>query len=521
MKHFIRSLPLIALSLLFGWAVPVSAQSAATITLPETTLALGDTEIIHATVDCPSAACNRLDITLEFDPAVVLVNIEGTGVGTYFSDRTDVRVLRNNIDNEEGTVRITTNQSAQQPPPDSNVFLQLSVTAIALGETALTVDNVVLGTDLPSDAITIVNGQITVEEGPPTLHILRAFNAHLGPGTEFGEGAALEPGVDYAITGTSPDGAWLQIAMPDGQLLWTPSTGNFIEVTGDLLTIPIIEDLPTPTPTATLTATPTATSTPSPTAQTPTDTATVAPSPTPTSTPSLTPSPTNTPTETLTPSPTFTPSQTPTPTPVVLTATANTNGNIRSGDGTGFSVIGSVRRGQTIQIIGVSSRDSDWFVTPLSDDRIGWIAGVVVTIQGDIETLAEVDPPAQQIPVQRTRPPNQPQNTSAPQQQQPTAAPANDCSVFQPQGPLDGLANGISTFFWSLMPGADDYWVSIFNDSGQNVALASTGGVGTSITVDTSFDAIGPGSTFGWEVTAFRGGQVLCTTRRVVIPRAA
>jgi hypothetical protein len=130
--------------------------------------------------------------------------------------------------------------------------------------------------------------------------------------------------------------------------------------------------------------------------------------------------------------------------------------------------------------------------------------------------------------VRRTQPTGQQQNTQPAQQgqptqppAQPTQPPANDCSVFQPQSPLDGLANGLTTFYWTLVPGADDYWVSIFNENGQNVRLASTGGIGTSISIDTSAAAIGPGSMFGWEVTAFQNGQVLCTTRRVNIPRAA
>jgi uncharacterized protein YraI len=220
--------------------------------------------------------------------------------------------------------------------------------------------------------------------------------------------------------------------------------------------------------------------------------------------------------------PTSTPSNTPsptlTPTPAGVTATANTNANIRSGDGTGFAVIGSLTRGQTIQIEGRSSRDSGWFAIRLPNGRQGWIAAFVVTVvAGDSTSLPRIDPPASSS-VQRTQ---QPQNTrQSPSTGQPTQAPANDCSVFQPQSPLDGMANGVTTFYWTLMPGADDYWVSVFNENGQNVALASTGAVGTSVSIDTSVARIGAGTFFGWEVTAFRGGQPICTTRRIVIPRA-
>jgi uncharacterized protein YraI len=526
MQSLFKSLSFIILTVFSFGLVPASAQNQVEVTLPTTSVNMGETKTLLALIDCPANVCNRVDITIRFDPAVLLVNTEETGVGTYFSDRGDVRLLRNIIDNEEGTLRITTNLSSEFPPSDSNVFLEVSVTGLTIGASPLTVENIEFDTGLDSDSITVEDGEITVTEGPPTLRVRRPLNARLGPGTEFGEAATLETGISYVITGTSADGAWLQLLLPDDSLVWTNSAGQFIEITGDLLTIPIIEELPTATPTDT--PAPTATETASPTlAPTATlvSTATFTLAATETPTPTLTPTITDTPTETLTSTPTATPTETATPTPVVLTATANTNANIRAGDGTGFSVIGSLRRGQTLQIIGVSSRDPGWYATELSEDRIGWVATVVVTITGDVTTLTEIEPPTSTRP-QRTQPPG-PQNTRPPQTgateppAQPTQPPANDCSVFQPQSPLDGLANGITTFFWTLAPGADDYWVSIFNDSGENVRLASTGGVGTSISVDTSSTAIGPGSMFGWEVTAFQGGQVLCTTRRVVIPRAA
>lgn len=482
------------------------AQEDIVVTLPEVTLAIGETTTIVGTIDCPEAECDRLDITLNFDPTIIEVNLNDSGIGTYFSDRTDIRLLRNIIDNEEGIVRITTSRSTQPPPLDSNVILQLSVTALALGESPLSVEEVQVGANVDSDTVTVEDGIITVIEGPPSLLVERVITTRTGPGIQFAAAVTLQPDDVFEIAGVSPDGAWFALIMPDDGIVWVDSGSPFIEITGDLLAIPILEDLPTPTekptatPTVTLIPINTETNTPSPTA-----------------TPSLTPTITDTPSVTPTSTATDTPSPTPTATPVTASATANTNANIRSGDGTGFSVIGSLRRGQTVEILGVSSRGNGWFVISLPDDREGWIADFVVTVTSDnIDELPEVDPP---VSVQRTQ---APQNTrQQPQGGQPTQPPANDCSVFQPQSPLDGLANGITTFYWTLAPGADDYWVSVFNESGQNVALASTGAVGTSVSVDTSVANIGAGTFFGWEVTAFRQGQPLCTTRRVVIPRAA
>lgn len=502
LKSLVCCIVVFLLVIVFSNAI---AQEEIVVTLPEVSLAIGETTTIVGTVDCPEITCDRLDITLHFDPTIIEINLNNTGIGTYFSDRTDIRLLRNIIDNEEGTIRITTSRSTQPPPPDSNVILQLSVTALALGNSPLSVESVALGPDVDSDAITVEEGSVTVTEGPASLTVIRALTSRTGPGMQFDAAVMLEQGTVFEITGISPDGAWFAVLLPDESIVWVDSGSRFIEISGDLLTVPILEDFPTPT--VKPTATPTVTLIPT---NTETDT------PAATSTPSHTPTITDTPSATPTNTATNTPSPTPTPTPVIATATANTNANVRSGDGTGFSVIASLRRGQTIEIIGVSSRGTGWFVITLPDGREGWIADFVVTVTSDnVDDLPEVDPPA--AAVQRTQAPV----TRQPGQgAQPTQPPANDCSVFQPQSPLDGLANGITTFYWTLAPNADDYWVSIFNDAGQNVALASTGAVGTSVSVDTSAANIGPGTMFGWEVTAFRQGQPVCTTRRVVIPRA-
>jgi uncharacterized protein YraI len=498
---------IILLLMLLIWLMPASAQEEIVVTLPDMTIPVGESVTGVATITCPNDICNQLDITIHFDPALILMNIEDTGLGTYFSDRSDLRLLRNIIDNEEGTIRISTTGSTEPPPPDSNVILQLSVTALAVGDSPLTVEDLQLGSDVDPSTITIEDGNVAVIE-IPTLHILRQLISRTGPGNQFAEAATLQPGDELKIIGTSPDGAWLLVVLPDETTVWTVGSGPFVEATGDLLSVPIVEETPTPLPTVTLVPTNTSTLKPTNTAtNVPTDT----PVPTDTSTP------TDTPTATNTSTPSNTPTSTATATPIPVTGTANTNANIRSGDGTGFSVIGSLRRGQTIEIEGVSSRDPNWYAISLPNDRQGWIAAFVVNVEGDVDSLPEIDPPASS---QSQRTQAAPQATRQPGQQ-PTQPPANDCSIFQPQSPLDGMANGITTFYWTLAPGGDDYWVSVFNESGQNVALASTGGVGTSVSIDTSSTAIGGGNLFGWEVTAFQNGQVLCTTRRVVIPRAA
>lgn len=140
----------------------------------------------------------------------------------------------------------------------------------------------------------------------------------------------------------------------------------------------------TPTPTRTL----------RPGERIPTETPTLGPSPTPTIT--LTPSITFTPSQTFTPSATFTltPSRTPTATPegVVLTVIGQSV-NIRSGPGRAYDVIGQLRRGAQVRLLGASP-DYTWFVFNL-DGRTAWITGQInlVSIFGDVLTLPVIEPP--------------------------------------------------------------------------------------------------------------------------------
>ncbi len=134
----------------------------------------------------------------------------------------------------------------------------------------------------------------------------------------------------------------------------------------------------TPTPTRTL----------RPGERLPTATPTFGPSPTPTITltPSLTftPSPTRTPTDTRTP--------TPTPEGVVLTVIGQSV-NIRTGPGRAYDVIGQLRRGAQVRLIGANP-DYTWFVFNL-EGRTAWVTSQanLVSIFGDVRTLPAIEPP--------------------------------------------------------------------------------------------------------------------------------
>ncbi len=103
----------------------------------------------------------------------------------------------------------------------------------------------------------------------------------------------------------------------------------------------------------------------------------------------------------------------------------------------------------------------------------------------------------------------------------PTASPPPpvDCGPFRATSPLDGLPNGIGTFYWDAAPGADDYRVIVTGESGTQVFTA--GGSQTNLSANLSVASIGYGFSFTWYVEALRGGAVVCSTPPVTLFREA
>lgn len=115
-----------------------------------------------------------------------------------------------------------------------------------------------------------------------------------------------------------------------------------------------------------------------------------------------TPTPVIPPTET--PEPTTAPK--PTATLTVITGTLNAAGNVRSGPGTDYPVIGALNAGDKIILTG-KSVDSHWwqFSMPAAGDQTapanatpaptsGWIAGFLVDVQPDAAAVPFVESPS-------------------------------------------------------------------------------------------------------------------------------
>jgi hypothetical protein len=84
-----------------------------------------------------------------------------------------------------------------------------------------------------------------------------------------------------------------------------------------------------------------------------------------------------------------TPTTDPTPTGTVTTGTAN----VRGGDGTNYPILGSLAQGQTVTLVGISNRGTNWYQVRLPSGQLGWMAPSVISISGNAASLPLVAPP--------------------------------------------------------------------------------------------------------------------------------
>ena len=111
--------------------------------------------------------------------------------------------------------------------------------------------------------------------------------------------------------------------------------------------------------------------------------------------PSATPRPTKTPVPTQTSTSTPLPTDTATPVPS-LTGVLNTNGNLRSGPGVGYTIIVSLTTGTKVEVL-EKDPASGWFrVMVVDTGQFGWISIGLLTYDFDISLIpiAEVIPPS-------------------------------------------------------------------------------------------------------------------------------
>jgi len=368
-------------------------------------------------------------------------------------------------------------------------------------------------TPTPTETLTPT---LTSTPATPIAAMRRQLSVRQGPGSQYPPLVTLSAGDQVDILGISEDGAWFQVELQDGQLGWLPTTSPLINTFGNIYDLPVAAP-PTVTPTYTLTPsdTPTNTSTP-----TETQTATATKVVTPSATPTLTETPTATATATTESTTEATAKSTSASTSEV---NATVNGtkpiNIRSGDSADFGVLTSLAPGSTVKVLGISRVHNDWFQIQLIDGRKGWVSAKLMTIAGDLATVPFVTPPPRPLktrtPVAPTPKPgtNGGNNTGG----EPTAVGEGvDCSQLKTTSPVDWIntsaEGGTTTFYWNTVPGATDYWLFWYAEDGHEVARFNTGGVASSVKLDTRPETkFGPFPNYFWRIEAHKDGHVVCT----------
>src|SRR5205085_2530587 len=96
------------------------------------------------------------------------------------------------------------------------------------------------------------------------------------------------------------------------------------------------------------------------------------------------------------PSPFPTTTFTASPTPEGVVGTMKSNVNVRTGPGANYPVIGQLRKGDQVPLIGASA-DLAWYVINFRQQN-GWISASLVTVFGDVRTLPVIPPPPTPIP---------------------------------------------------------------------------------------------------------------------------
>jgi len=238
-------------------------------------------------------------------------------------------------------------------------------------------------TSAPSVTPTATHTPTPTLTGTPATPIARALRPLIlraGPGLDYARVGELSGNQEVTIIGTTEDGSWFQVRLPNGESAWLAS--SFVQPFGSLMLVPFVEPPTrtptpshTPTPTHTPSDTPTLTATPS---FTPTFTST--PTPTLTFTPTPTHTPSDTPTFTSTPTLTLTPTETPTPTPARAFALALRDVAVRAGSGSEYRQIGTLSADEEALIIGKTA-DATWLLIVLPNGLNAWLANSPLTVR--------------------------------------------------------------------------------------------------------------------------------------------
>ena len=102
----------------------------------------------------------------------------------------------------------------------------------------------------------------------------------------------------------------------------------------------------------------------------------------------------------------------------------------------------------------------------------------------------------------------------------PTPPASLNCADFRLTSPLDGLSNGMETFYWDPLPNAQRYEILIYDENGTQRAAFIINAPATNLTGDVSTNAIGGAFNFRVVARAIGDNNSVCTVEHTMLREA-
>ena len=218
-----------------GSTAPALAQTRASLTIGDLTLAPGSSGVIEAALSC-SPPCGAAALTFAYDPAVLQIDRVRLGGAFGNPGAAEVAALENAIDNGSGRLDLALLAAIPVPQPTDNLLFTLDVTALQAGQTVLEpsrqdfsdLRGAPLNGEVTGGSVTVEDGAMsatqeaveptatpTVEPAPTLVNgeactvssVVAGVPIHVGPDRNRAIRGALPTGEDISVTGQFTDSA--------------------------------------------------------------------------------------------------------------------------------------------------------------------------------------------------------------------------------------------------------------------------------------------------------------------------
>lgn len=350
MKKFLGGVLALALLTLLAFSVQAQRQTAA-LALQDTTINANAVSEIVVTLNCPQQVCASVKTEIGFDPK--LLHVETVDLGPYWGGNGHFIEAETSVDNPTGTVKLSATMNAMpemtpEPTPEAvstgtpsadmagNTVFIITVTSLARGTGKLHIASATVS-DASGASIdtTLTDGSVTVINSS-LVRLSQSESAYSGPGMQYNKIGYAPTGVELPVVGVSGDGSWYFIILTDGTYGWVPA-GQFLTFSGDISSVPVLAADEANRFTVTELAN--------------------------------------------------------SPTGVIVTNKTRFPISIRAGDSVLFHLVGVMRPGQSLPVLGRSERNPLWLYVAFGYKRQGWVLSTVVAVVGDINSLPNVTPP--------------------------------------------------------------------------------------------------------------------------------